>query len=216
MKKIIYEGPRPLREIRAVYNENSIRVYQAFSAAIAIPAIENQTFVSPFKFELSWASWIKPSFLWTLTRTQWGKFTRIGKKQEKGEHEDDTFVLGVDVKRDFFDKILSIGQLTHYPEGFDKIEWKKLMQKAKVYVQWDPEKSINGRGRSWKAIQIGLKTKVLKEYAESIVRIEDMSNLIETIKHEKYTDDKIKLLPNEIPYPVPEEIEKHIKMYQKN
>jgi hypothetical protein len=38
---------RPSREIRAFYDEHSVRVYQAYSDVIADSALTHQTFVSP-------------------------------------------------------------------------------------------------------------------------------------------------------------------------
>ncbi len=206
-----YNSRHPFREIRVVYNDNTIRVYQAFSSAIAIPALKHQKFVPPFRFEVSWASWIKPSFLWTMKRTNWGEYTRIGNKGGP-EHKGDTVILGIDIRREFFDYVISIGQLTHYPEGYDKTEWHSLMKKAKVYVQWDPEKMISGERREHKSIQIGLRTPVLNEYNESIVSITDMCELIDKIKSEPEKDKKISLLPDEQPYPVTEEIISNLKM----
>ncbi len=51
----------PRRQIRARYTETTIRVYQAYSPAIAEPALRAGTFVPPFKRERM--TWIKPSFL---------------------------------------------------------------------------------------------------------------------------------------------------------
>jgi hypothetical protein len=50
-----------LYEIRADYDKNTITLYQAYSRAIALPALEHQHFVSPFS--LNRMTRIKPSFL---------------------------------------------------------------------------------------------------------------------------------------------------------
>jgi len=60
----------PLREIRADFDRTTIVVYQAYGAAIAKPALENQKFVSPFSFNRM--TWIKPSFLWLMERSGMG------------------------------------------------------------------------------------------------------------------------------------------------
>lgn len=57
------------KEIRAVYNEKTIRVYQAFNAQIADEAIAKGTFGS--HFSMNRMSWIKPSFLWMMYRCGW-------------------------------------------------------------------------------------------------------------------------------------------------
>ncbi len=206
-----YHGPRPIREIRAVHDDATVRVYQAFSREIALPALEKQTFVAPFSFVLSWASWIKPSFLWTMKRTAWGKYTRIGNKGTP-ENEGNAVILGVDVKRSFFDWILSVAQVTHFPPGFEKRAWHRLMKECSVYVQWDPEKDLFGRKRTWKAIQIGLKTPVLRKYADSIVRIVDMGDSIREIVETKDVEKKIYLLPNEGIYQVADDKMTNLRM----
>lgn len=211
-----YKIQRPYREIRAVYNDETVRVYQAFSKEIALPALDAQTFVPPFKTE-GIVSWIKPSFLWCLKRTQWGKFTRISKKNTKGENENNALVLGIDIRREFFDRILSVALVTHfeeYPE-IDKNNWKKIYQKAQVRVQWDPEKTIEGIPRPFKSIQIGLSGNTLIEYSQNICRIINMKTLIEEIESTEIYDEKISLLPDEIPYPVSEEVLKRLNMIKK-
>jgi len=60
------------RKIRAFYTKDFIRVYQAYSDDIADSAIENGTFVSP-PFSMTRMTWIKPSFLWMMYRSGWGK-----------------------------------------------------------------------------------------------------------------------------------------------
>jgi uncharacterized protein DUF4291 len=49
----------PTHEIRAVCDQHSIVIYQAFPEAIARPAVENQRFVPPFS--LNRMTWIKES-----------------------------------------------------------------------------------------------------------------------------------------------------------
>ena len=52
----------PLRQIRAGFDERTIRVYQAYSDEIAEAALKHGRFVSP-PFSLTRMTWIKPSFL---------------------------------------------------------------------------------------------------------------------------------------------------------
>ena len=57
------------REVRAVYTDTTITVYQAYSAEVASPALSAGRFVPPFKRERM--TWIKPSFLWMMYRCGW-------------------------------------------------------------------------------------------------------------------------------------------------
>ena len=54
------------------------------------------------------------------------------------------------------------------------------------------------------AIQIGIRTPLLKEYAREIVRMIDMSEVINKVKQAHNEEDKISMLPFELPYPRPE------------
>jgi hypothetical protein len=74
------------RQIRAAQTAAPITVYQAYSPAIASPALAAGRFVAPFKRERM--TWIKPSFLWMAYRSGWG--TKPGQEQ----------VLAVEITRE--------------------------------------------------------------------------------------------------------------------
>lgn len=57
---------QPEKSIRAVFDNETITVYQAYKKEIALTAVENQTFVPLFKLERM--TWIKPSLLWMMYR----------------------------------------------------------------------------------------------------------------------------------------------------
>ena len=80
-------------EIRADYDAQSIMVYQAYSAAIALPALKEQHFVTPFSFNRM--TWIKPSFLWLMERSNWG--------QKSGQE----YILAIKIKRSGWEEALS-------------------------------------------------------------------------------------------------------------
>ena len=61
----------PNCNIFAQYDENNIRVYQAYANPIADEAIRGATFGPSFK--LSRMTWIKPSFLWMMYRSGWAQ-----------------------------------------------------------------------------------------------------------------------------------------------
>lgn len=66
-----------LHEIRATYDRDTIVIYQAYASAIADSALKAQKFVEPFSF--SRMTWIKPSFLWLMHRSNWG--TKSGQER---------------------------------------------------------------------------------------------------------------------------------------
>jgi len=57
--------------VRALYDEDTITVYQAYNKTIAKHAVASQTFVCP-PFKKERMTWIKPSFLWMMYRSGWG------------------------------------------------------------------------------------------------------------------------------------------------
>src|SRR4051794_36797938 len=99
-------------EIRADYDADTIVVYQAYRAAIAIPAIKQQRFVPPFS--LNRMTWIKPSFLWMMERCGWA--------QKAGQE----YVLAVRITRAGWEEALSQAVLTHAEKSIygNADEWK--------------------------------------------------------------------------------------------
>ena len=121
-------------EIRADYDRDTIVIYQAYSPAIADAALKAGRFVSPFSFHRM--TWIKPSFLWLMHRSNWG---------QKGGQER---VLAVRVSRAGWEKALSLAVLTSYVPGAfaSREEWAAQFETAQVHLQWDPERSLRGAG----------------------------------------------------------------------
>ena len=87
-------------EIRADYDTTSIIVYQAYRKEIALPALASQRFVPPFS--LNRMTWIKPSFLWMMERSNWGR--KAGQE----------YVLAVRITRAGWDEALSSAILTFF------------------------------------------------------------------------------------------------------
>lgn len=54
------------RQIRALYDDQTVTVYQAYSAAIAIPAVRDQKLCASPDFKLGRMTWIKPSWCWMM------------------------------------------------------------------------------------------------------------------------------------------------------
>jgi hypothetical protein len=76
-----------VKAIRAVFDQQTITVYQAFNKTIAKSAVQNQTFVSP-PFKIDRMTWIKPSFLWMMYRSGWGT------------KENQEYILAIKLKRE--------------------------------------------------------------------------------------------------------------------
>ena len=56
----------PPFEVRALFDADTITVYQAYGHAITDAALAAQRFVAPFSYGRM--TWVKPSFLWMMER----------------------------------------------------------------------------------------------------------------------------------------------------
>ncbi len=54
----------PQRQIRALYNKDTMTVYRVYSAAIAILAVKEQNLCASPDFKVGRMTWIKPSWCW--------------------------------------------------------------------------------------------------------------------------------------------------------
>lgn len=167
-----------MREIRADYDDQSIVVYQAYSPAIAEPAVAAQRFVPPFKMERM--TWIKPSFLWMMYR--------CGYAQKEGQER----VLAVRITRAGFDWAVA-----------NAVE-SNISGKPAVRVQWDPERGLHHQALPHRSIQIGLTREAVQKYVhEWTVSITDVTPLVREVHavvRAGELDAARALLPVERPY----------------
>ncbi len=191
-------------EIRATYNQDQIAVYSVFSSSIADVAIKNQKLLPPFSYKRM--TWIKPSYLWMMYRSDWGG--RAGMER----------ILQIWINRKDWDNCLKEAILTT-PESHvykDAKKWRKALDKARIRVQWDPERDIKNNRLEHKSIQLGITSILVEAYAKKwIIKIEDMTEQTRKISalvfQQKY-EDANKLLPEERIYPVNEEIKRVLGM----
>ena len=181
------------RQIRAVYDAGTVTVYQAYSQAIAVPALEAGRFVPPFK--RGRMTWVKPSFLWMMYRCGWA--TKPGQER----------VLAVTIRRDGFEWALSRAVLSHYVPDVhaSRAAWAQESKASPVRVQWDPERDLHLRPLSHRSLQLGLSAEAADRYADEwTTSITDVTELAHTIHaHVKAGDLAVatSLLPPERPYP---------------
>lgn len=179
--------------IRAVYDDYTITVYQAFNKYIAQTAVDNHTFVSP-PFKKERMTWIKPSFLWMMYRSGWAT-------KENQEH-----ILAIKIKRSGFEWALQNSCLSHFDstvhDSYDS--WKEFLRRSPVRIQWDPEKDIFLKPLNYRSIQIGLGSiaveKYISDWIVDIVDITDYCIEINQLIHENKIIQAKSLLPNEKTY----------------
>lgn len=177
------------KEIYAYYNREHIRVYQAYNKQIAEQAVSLQTFGN--NFSLNRMTWIKPSFLWLMYRSNWG----TKKNQE--------YILALDIYREAFDSLLERAVLTS-PEEHNSDSWEKDFKETTVYCQWDNDRSISGKALNRYAIQIGIKSDILKDFISSgIYKITDLTPSVKKWNEQRKSGKTdLKNFPAEKIYPV--------------
>jgi hypothetical protein len=188
----------PLHQVRADYDRTTIVVYQAYRAEIADAAVRAQRFVEPFS--LHRMTWIKPSFLWMMGRSNWAR-------KPGQEH-----VLAVRITREGWETALSQAVLTSYKRGVytDHADWERQMKHATVHVQWDPERTLAGGVLDARAIQVGLSRHIVADYVnEWTTEIRDITPTVRKMADhlkEGRKDRAAQLLPRERPYELPPQI----------
>ena len=180
------------KEIRALYNEKTIRIYQAYSKKIADEAIKLGTFGPPFKMDRM--IWIKPSFLWMMYRSGWAK--------KDGQER----ILAIDIKREGFKEIIENAVLSSFKEGIyvSYEDWQSRLKVSEVRCQWDPDRDIYGNPLNRRAIQLGIRGSMVENYVNKwIASIHDITdyanNVCQSIRLGKFQEN---MLPKEQEYPL--------------
>uniref|UniRef100_C5CYG7 DUF4291 domain-containing protein n=1 Tax=Variovorax paradoxus (strain S110) TaxID=543728 RepID=C5CYG7_VARPS len=183
----------PHNQIRAMYDADTIRVYQAYSDAIADSALAQGRLVSP-PFKLERMTWIKPSFLWMMYRAGWGL-------KDEGQKR----ILAIDITREGFEWALAHSCPSHSPEGMSGEEYAALKQRCPVRVQWDPERDLHLQPLAHRAIQIGLSKEAVRLYVnEWTCKITEMTALaheVQALVQQGQLQKAASKLPMERAYP---------------
>ncbi|WP_338760745.1 DUF4291 domain-containing protein [Bernardetia sp. ABR2-2B] len=146
------------KTIRATFNKDTIIVYQAYNDKIADEAIELQKFGSEFSFNRM--TWIKPSFLWLMERSNWAN--KVNQNR----------ILEIHLKRDFWNTCLRLAIDT------DSSKSNGNVKDAQILVQWDPERTLRGAKLNIRSIQIGISRDMINEYNENIEKIIDVTEKV--------------------------------------
>ncbi|MEU6867240.1 DUF4291 domain-containing protein [Streptomyces sp. NPDC046876] len=175
----------PLYEIRAAYDGQTVTVYQAYGRAIAEPALAAGRFVPPFSFHRM--TWIKPSFLWLMHRSNWAR--KAGQER----------ILAVRITREGWEEALA--------QGVPTTSDPAAVAAAAVHVQWDPERSLRGAALNHYSIQVGIGRGLIRTFAEDwVVGLADVTararRIGELVQSGRAAQAQ-RLLPPERPYPLP-------------
>lgn len=177
----------PFRQVRALYDDDSVTVHQAYPVRIAGPAVAAGRFVPPFS--MTRMTWIKPSFLWMMYRCGWAR--------KSGQER----VLSIRISRTGFEWALAHSCLSHAerPTYPSREAWQERRDSSPVRVQWDPERDVAGNPLSWRSIQIGLGPTAVRFYVDEwITGITDITDDVVRMRAEP---DSLPM-PKEKPYPL--------------
>ncbi|TDC62097.1 DUF4291 domain-containing protein [Actinomadura sp. GC306] len=193
----------PLHRIRALYTDLTITVYQAYSPAIGLPAVQDGRF--PEAWSRTRMTWIKPSFLWMMYRSGWG--TKAGQET----------VLAVEITREGFEWALRHSCLSSYVAGLhaDRGTWQRQLKGAVARVQWDPERDLHLRSLPYRSLQLGLRGAAARRYADEwTVSIKDVTPLAHEVRElvrGRDLESTARLLPVERPYPAGDDLLAHLR-----
>jgi hypothetical protein len=155
------------RHILAHHDAQSIIVYQAYRPSIGRFTVEHGYFGGGFS--LTRMSWIKPNFLWMMYRCGWGT------------KEGQAIILGLRLRRAFFDSILAQAVQSSYYEGHfpSREQWREALASSAVRLQWDPDHDPSGAKLERRAIQLGLRAEVLKAFSRrELLEVIDMTEFV--------------------------------------
>lgn len=144
------------REIRAMYDQDIVRVYQAYNQSIAQEAVAANSFQAPLDSGI-WSgtrmTWIKPSAVWMAYRCGWSVL----------KDKNQARVLALDLSRSGFEQLLMQAELSH-----SLANKPGALREKPVVVQWDPERimapnateardALTNDVQGMRSIQIGLR-----------------------------------------------------------
>ena len=194
------KNPIQHRQIRALYDETTVTVYQAYNSAIADAAVGAQRLDASPLFKPARMTWIKPSWNWMMYRAGYSF-----------KDANQTNILALRLRRGFFEKLLAASVESESEEAKRDGE--------QVRIQWDPERNVriqklssDGRVRS---IQIGIPNGWKGQWLnEGIVTIEDVTDRARQLKKVLDQEPAISeedlinqgLVPRERIYDLPEDI----------
>jgi hypothetical protein len=222
----------PYRQIRALYDDETITVYQAYNTTIASAAVAAQKLHSSPQFRPTRMTWIKPSWAWMLYRAG---FSYKDRGQErilalKMRHADFVALLNKAVLTTEHSPAGSVGKTaaeTGEREGQGMGESagrRRRGPEAKspdVKVQWDPERTVRLERLDYRSIQIGIPAALSPEWTEKwIVSIEDVTERARELKrvldeHPDITHAELVekgLVPVERPFEIPETLQRSLRM----
>jgi len=229
------EFQTPYRQIRALYDDETITVYQAYNRAIASAAVAAQKLHASPKFRPTRMTWIKPSWAWMLYRAGYS-YKDPGQERIlalKMRHADFVGLLEKAVLTTHAAAVETPAETGGSSNNEEAVEPGAGAKKGRrqrrdpaakppdVKVQWDPERTVRLGRLEYRSIQIGIPAAVSPEWTENwIVGIEDVTEKARELK--RVLDERpdvtlaelveMGLVPVERPFEVSESLQKSLRM----
>ncbi|KAI9890606.1 MAG: hypothetical protein M1814_003804 [Vezdaea aestivalis] len=195
----------PYRQIRALYDDETITVYQAYSRSIGEAAVEQQKLSASPNFSSNRTTWIKPSWCWMMYRAGYSF-----------KDPNQACILAIKMKHAHFHEMLSEAVVLGGGHSLTDEE-----RKMGVRIQWDPERSPRIGQLQYRSIQIGITGALNKKWVDNwIYGIEDMTDKAIRLYKAVEGDEGMSwakviesgLMPVEREYIVSVELQKQLKM----
>jgi hypothetical protein len=188
--------PAAGKHIVAQHDASHVWVYQAYKPSIAAFAARHGRFGGD-EYSFNRMSWIKPNFLWMMYRSGWA--TKPGQEA----------ILAIRIAKSHFEQILAGAVHSSFkPDVYPThAAWQEALARSDVRLQWDPDHDPYGNKLERRAIQLGLRGEVLRQFATDwIVDIEDITPFLTGQRQYVETRELEKLVvPVESVYPVTDE-----------
>lgn len=185
--------PTTGKHILAQFDDQYIVVYQAYKPSIAEYAAAHGKFGQDFSFNRM--TWIKPNFLWMMYRSGWA-----GKAGQER-------ILALTLSRTDFDELLSLAVVSsfHAAAQGTQEEWQEAVTRSDVRLQWDPDHAPNGQPVQRRAIQLGLRGEILRQFNDEWLQgVQDITEFVQEQRQNIQNLDQL-VMPSEAVYPVSNE-----------
>ena len=147
-----------IHPVLAHHDARHLTVYQAYAPAIGEAAARAGTLRVP-GFSLARMTWIKPSFLWMMYRSGWGR---------KANQE---CVLALQLTHEGFADLLRGATLASFDPAThpSREAWQASLGERPNRVQWDPDKDLHFKPTERRAIQLGIAPAFVPRFVDEMV-----------------------------------------------
>lgn len=119
-------------------------------------------------------------------------------------------VLAIRIDREGFEEALACSSLSHAKVTNNNKEGMTVSGR----VQWDPERTLDHSALPWRSLQLGLGPILVEKYVKEWIQgVDDVTELVKEVGkavQEKRWEDAKKMLPDEKPYPLNEQLVQHL------